>query len=199
MSVTSQSTDESNVEFIETTNVDMDEYTANDILDGDYFSLVNSNFRELFNIYEQEQEFTQTEITHGKIYLGCYSFQIHINLKINIVYGCVISINSFLNYNGTLIGIYLTEYDTTTIRNEISNIDLLKLYIKPNGDCFIVVKTFWIRIIQRVWKRIYKENVYKNNLRKTIASLRYFEVNGKYIKSARNVYGLSGMLSFLQK
>lgn len=199
MSVTSQSTDESIVEFIETTNVDMDEYTVNDILDGDYFSLVNSNFRALFNIYEQEQEFTQTEIIHGKIYLGCYSFQIRINLKIDIVYGCIISTNSFINYDGILIGMYLTEYDTTTIRNEISNIDLLKLFIKPNGDCFIVVKTFWIRIIQRVWKRIYKENAYKNSLRKTIASLRYFEIYGRYIESARNVCGLSGMLSFLQK
>jgi hypothetical protein len=47
-----------------------------------------------------------------------------------IVYGCVISPESFLAYNSEIVGLYLTEYDTT-IRNEISSVELMKLYTIP--------------------------------------------------------------------
>jgi hypothetical protein len=57
-----------------------------------------------------------------------------------IVYGCVISPESFLAYNSEIVGLYLTEYDTTTIRNEISSVELMKLYTIPNGECVVVVK-----------------------------------------------------------
>jgi hypothetical protein len=99
-------------------------------------------------------------------------------------------------YNSEIVGLYLTEYDTTTIRNEISSVELMKLYTIPNGECR--GKTYWIRIIQRVWKRIYKENAHKNKVRRTTESLRYFEIHGRYADAAKHVYGLSGMLSFLQ-
>jgi hypothetical protein len=56
-----------------------------------------------------------------------------------IVYGCVIS-RIVSAYNSEIVGLYLTEYDTTTIRNEISSVELMKLYTIPNGECVVVVK-----------------------------------------------------------
>jgi hypothetical protein len=106
-------------------------------------------------------------------------------------------IESFLAYNSEIVGLYLTEYDTTTIRNEISSVELMKLY-NPERRMRGRGKTYWIRIIQRVWKRIYKENAHKNKVRRTTESLRYFEIHGRYADAAKHVYGLSGMLSFLQ-
>jgi hypothetical protein len=41
--------------------------------------------------------------------------------------------------NSEIVGLYLTEYDTT-IRNEISSVELMKLYTIPNGECVVVVK-----------------------------------------------------------
>jgi hypothetical protein len=97
---------------------------------------------------------------------------------------------SFLAYNSEIVGLYLTEYDTTTIRNEISSVELMKLYTIPNGECVVVVKHTGY-IIQRVWKRIYKENAHKNKVRRTTESLRYFEIHGRYADAAKHVYGLS--------
>lgn len=197
MSVLSETTENSIEMDNEIINVDMGEYTIHTIFNGGYYDLVNSHYPVLNNIYEHERDFLRPDVIHGKTYLGCYSFNTKKNLKIGIVYGCVISTESFLTYNSEIVGLYLTEYDTTTIRNEISRVELMKLYTIPNGECLVVVKTYWIRIIQRVWKKIYKENVRKNKVRRTTESLRYFEIHGRYVNSAKHVCGLSGMLSFL--
>jgi len=53
----------------------------------------------------------------------------------------------------------------TIIKNYV-NMSTKKDYIKPEiaelvylsgGECVAILKTFWLRIIQRTWKRIYKE------------------------------------------
>jgi hypothetical protein len=198
MSALSWTTENSFETDNEIINVDMGEYTVYTVFDGGYYDLVNSNYPVLNNIYDYEQDFLRTGVIDGNAYLGCYSFRTKTGLKMGIVYGCVISPESFLAYNSEIVGLYLTEYDTTTIRNEISSVELMKLYTIPNGECVVVVKTYWIRIIQRVWKRIYKENAHKNKVRRTTESLRYFEIHGRYADAAKHVYGLSGMLSFLQ-
>lgn len=47
------------------------------------------------------------------------------------------------------------------------------------GDEMVaIVKTFWLRLIQRKWKRLYKERKYI--VKKRIATLRQREINGKW-------------------
>ena len=78
-------------------------------------------------------------------------------------------------------------------------------YIKPeiaeciylqDGESVCIIKTFWIRIIQRTWKRIFKErnNVIKN--RSTIHALYYREINGKWPSYCYFYPSICGMLSF---
>jgi hypothetical protein len=66
-------------------------------------------------------------------------------------------------------------------------------------DSLLVIKTFWIHIIQRRWKRAYKEKMRRLYLRGTLKSQRNFEICGKYGISTdnKNHYMLRGLLSGL--
>ena len=94
------------------------------------------------------------------------------------------------------------------IRN-YKNIISSKTYIKPeiaeclylNGDeeFVAIIKTIWIRLIQRTWKKIY--NLRKEVLSKRckIESFRYREIHGYWPHSCNHLPTISGMLSNLSK
>jgi hypothetical protein len=52
------------------------------------------------------------------------------------------------------------------------------LYDLP--DMPVIMKTFWIRIIQRRWKRVYSEKMRLLRLRGSLKAQRQFELTGKY-------------------
>jgi hypothetical protein len=70
-------------------------------------------------------------------------------------------------------------------------------YIRVNGvhdlpDFPVILKTHWIRIIQRTWRRIYLERMRLLKLRGSIKAQRQFELSGKYDIPVGD--GLRGML-----
>jgi len=76
-------------------------------------------------------------------------------------------------------------------------------YIKPEiaeclyllGDeCVAILKTFWLRLVQRAWKRVFAERkqVYAKRMRPD--SLRHREIMGKWPSSCNRLPGLHGML-----
>ena len=96
----------------------------------------------------------------------------------------------------------------SVIRN-YKNIISSKTYIKPeiaeclylngNEEFVSIIKTIWIRLIQRTWKKIY--NVRKEVLSKRckIESFRYREIHGYWPASCTQLPTISGMLSNLPK
>jgi hypothetical protein len=57
-----------------------------------------------------------------------------------------------------------------------------------------VIKTTWIRLIQRTWKRVYKERMRAIALRCSLACQRRMELRGRCIDGAQYIPGLRGML-----
>jgi hypothetical protein len=59
----------------------------------------------------------------------------------------------------------------------------------------VIIKTYWIRLIQRHWKKTYKMRMDFIQLRKRLSNQRYFELKGRYIIGS-NVLppSLNGML-----
>jgi hypothetical protein len=104
----------------------------------------------------------------------------------------------------------LTSYSHDIFPN-YSNIVLMKNYIKPEIiECkriqsghhvgiVGIIKTFWIKIIQRFWKNIFKnrENAYKN--RKNIFAIQHYERTGKWPAHCYFIGGLKGMLNKLKR
>ena len=77
-------------------------------------------------------------------------------------------------------------------------------YIKPeiaeciyleNQECVAILKTFWIKIIQRSWKNILKNRQTIIKKRCHPNSLRHREITGKWPNECLNYPGLRGMLS----
>ena len=55
------------------------------------------------------------------------------------------------------------------------------------GEHVACLKTFWIKIIQRTWKKIFKQRREIDNKRKCLTSLNYRETHGKWPKEL-NIY-----------
>lgn len=81
----------------------------------------------------------------------------------------------------------------TIIRNYLNIIEN-PYYIKPeiaqcitldSGETIVILKTIWLRIIQRKWKKIYNERKQIQNIRKKLNSLRERELTGKWPKGSR--------------
>jgi len=94
------------------------------------------------------------------------------------------------------------------IRN-YKNIISKNNYIKPeiaqciyfgDGTCIAIIKTFWIRLIQRKWKKVFKErkiSLQKIKTMKMIKSLKNREICGNYNEgyNLRHFPKLQGMMS----
>jgi hypothetical protein len=90
-----------------------------------------------------------------------------------------------------LIDVAEEDGDTVILAADIQH------YIRVNGvhdlpDFPVIVKTHWIRIIQRKWRRVYLERMRLLKLRGGIKAQRQFELSGKYGIPVGD--GLRGML-----
>jgi len=92
-----------------------------------------------------------------------------------------------------------------TIRN-YHNIISLPNYIKPEigkclelptGEQIVIIKTSWIKIIQRTWKKIYAVRQYIINCRSNPTSLYVRQLTGTWPIQCRHLPELKGMLSTL--
>jgi hypothetical protein len=76
-------------------------------------------------------------------------------------------------------------------------------YIKPEiveciyieDHCIAIIKTFWIKIIQRTWRNILKRREEAFKYKKTLTAIRYKEMTGKWPTNCYASGGLIGMLN----
>lgn len=71
--------------------------------------------------------------------------------------------------------------------------------ILPTQEAIAILKTVWIRIIQRKWKNVFAERQNVINQRKYLYNLRFIEYNGKWPQICSILPGLKGMLKELKK
>jgi hypothetical protein len=145
---------------------------------------------EIDSIYNKEVMFLDSEKTFGKYYLGNSFLQ-----DGDFIAGTFISPKTFYQFPYRSVQLYLLLYSSMSEMMQFQNehppqlqppIEILKLEktaIVLLPDCFIytlVKKTFWIKIIQRRWKRYFAEKKAILLKRKSIFSLRATELTGKY-------------------
>ena len=92
------------------------------------------------------------------------------------------------------------------LRNYLNIINIQTPFMKPQigeiiflkGDeAVCIIKTHWIKIIQRKWKKIFekRKQILKNRL--CINSILYWQMNGKWDENCKLLPTLNGMLSDL--
>jgi hypothetical protein len=108
---------------------------------------------------------------------------------------------------------YNSEYENLENKSELSpiqnfqNIISRENYIKPeiaehilleSGHSICILKTFWLKIVQRRWKNIFRMRKNILQLRCQPSSLRFREINGHWPDSSANLPTLRGMLTTLK-
>lgn len=94
--------------------------------------------------------------------------------------------NVFSNKPHPIIRNYRTIVITDWCKFQIVETDMLS-----GGEFVGYIKTFWIKIIQRKWKKIFKTRKAMISLRKSIKRLRDREITGKFPASCRHYPALN--------
>ena len=147
-------------------------------------------------IAELDGDFQETEKTHGNYYIGGVQYDKHTEKQLLLM--SAISPRAFFHYNHHMISIYLHEMCISDI-NYFPNIQVLQLDISADGCYRVIMKTYWLRLIQRTWKRVYAEKIAMIRRRGSIPALRYNETHGRYPDEMRRLPELRGMLSFIKR
>jgi hypothetical protein len=144
-------------------------------------------------IYIEDHVFLETEKEHGKYYIAnvfCYD-------TYYILGTCISPYTFFRNYYCDIVQ-YMYEYSISIrYRREIGsprNVNIIQLYIE-DGVYKAVIKTFWLRIIQRHWKRQYSNRKKVINIRKSLHNLAHIQIRGRYVYGANYLPSLRGILS----
>jgi hypothetical protein len=143
---------------------------------------------DMSRIEETEMNYQIEDKQHLKYYIGIYE----IDESNNFVMTTTVTIQSFRAYEYRLIETYLGYYfvsDYTPI-----NIDIMQLYISNDSTYTVILKTFWLRIVQRTWRRIFNQRSKIIQIRKSVSSQEYFRLNGKYPSYASRLYGYNGII-----
>jgi hypothetical protein len=77
------------------------------------------------------------------------------------------------------------NYDAIVRGDAYIKLDIVVLDELIGQECVGYLKTHWIRLVQRCWKRVFKERKQLIKTRSTPAALRYRSVHGCWPKGAR--------------
>ncbi len=162
----------------------MDEYDTPPINDDSdmYWDIMDK-------IVDEEEMFWEHEKTHGHYYLGIVKVDRHYN---DILMSNSMSAPTFYKYDINILTNYLRLHSPFRY-NVYPRIHIMQLHI-DNGVYKAVIKTFWLRIIQRTWKRVYKEKMRVIVARGHPKAQYHFASCGKYPTGLHWLPGLSGML-----
>ena len=141
------------------------------------------------NVYLDERDFLDTDKQNGMHYIGLCSYFPDRGLTL---YANAIRPQTLFKYSHAYSLSYLQLYSIIKIRNPV--IDIMQLAILADNTYTVIVKTHWLRIIQRTWKKVFQMRKIVLNKRMQLGSIRLFEISGKYPPDATYMPTLSGML-----
>jgi len=139
-------------------------------------------------IYYDDEHTIEAVKTNGSYYLGCVCncllFEIAVSSRI------------FYKYTYRQVREYMHQYSASSC---------CRLYRKPILDIIVldiqndvynaVLKTIWLRLVQRHWKKTFKQKQDILKLRKSWENQRYFELRGRYIAGSNYLPSLRGMMA----
>jgi len=111
----------------------------------------------------------------------------------------------YIAYENSQIFVYRKHPYIRNYRNIVCKSNYIKPQIaeiielnKSSNDLFYsvaIIKTFWLRLVQRNWRRVYKERIRIKALRCNAKSIFYREMHGKWPNSCIHYPGLKYMLN----
>jgi hypothetical protein len=156
----------------------------------------DDNYDQWISILFDEQsnniEFDQDK-TDGKYYIGMPGF---IRNTDGYILSSNVSNTTFFKYDFNSICQFLIDYSCDFIFNPC--VHILQLHISNSGVYNVVLKTFWLKIVQRTWKNIYKKRQQVLFKRKQLNNILLRQIKGKLNDSSDYLPDLYGMLYSLK-
>jgi hypothetical protein len=103
-------------------------------------------------IFEMDEEFMDAEKLEAAYYIGLPGFLASQN---QLLLMSSISPGAFFKHDHSAVLKYLEEYSTSRIHKP--DVHILQLHIDDRQAYNVIVKTFWLKLVQRSWKRVFRE------------------------------------------
>jgi len=135
---------------------------------------------EIDLVYFTDYLFMNANREDKKYYIGlCYD--IYENDEQKFLLGCCISPTVFFQFPFQTILQYLIQFTISDITNSTikDRVNIIQV-VKEEERYTTVIKTHWLGLVQRYWKRVFKEKKKIQEKRKSLHAQRYFELHGKY-------------------
>ena len=150
----------------------------------------NSIYDEIF---DNDSEFLDSEKEDGNYYLG----NISIEDDNHMILSNSVSVPTFYDHPAETIQGYLYNYGV--LERATHNVDIIQLTITPDDMYTCVLKTHWLRLVQRHWRKVYANKIQTIRQRMNLKSIRYFETYGKYPDHCMILPKMTGMLACYKK
>ena len=91
--------------------------------------------------------------------------------------------------------VYPNYFDIINDSRYIS-LEIYEIHCLSSWETIGIRKTFWIRLIQRRWKKLYKERLDIIKKRKAFESLRYRQINGQWPNKLKHLPSIRDIINF---
>jgi hypothetical protein len=150
--------------------------------------MVEFNDWEYDEIYQDDSHHVYSEKQHGHYYIGIAKrVSSDVLLMVNSVSPFV-----FFQYRFERLRDYLAKYSVVRIQN--AKVHIMKLCILPDETYSVILKTHWLRLVQRHWRKVYQERKRVIKGRRNFMNLRQREINGKWPHGLNRIPNIRGML-----
>jgi hypothetical protein len=154
---------------------------------------------ELFNplIHGYDELSSEGILTHYLVFSQYDNIDkttmIHINREIKLIKREIKNYRLLFNHlnNHPIIRNYKKIID----RENYVKIEIGNPLILPNGECIAILKTFWLRIIQRKWKKVFQDRKKVIQSRCNPKNIRYRSIHGKWNSQLPTIQGMLSNLS----
>lgn len=166
--------------------------TNTDELSSYYTDSVWEEDDDWISVYDDEEENIDSEKIDKAYYLGLPGYS---KKKNYFIFMNSILPRTFYKYELNDILIYLSDYSCSYVNNP--KMHIMQLHINDEGVYTVVLKTHWIKIIQRKWKKIIKRRKEILKEMRSLKNLKCREIDGSLPNLKGSYPILSGMLSDL--
>jgi hypothetical protein len=171
-------------------NTDTDDSINESGVDNGYNTDDGSEYDSIIN--EDYQHF-HSEKEDRKYYLGLYHvYSNPNNMDTQLLLSTSVSAQTFFNHLYDNINNYLYYYGLVRIPNH--EVQIMQVHMLNDDTCTVIIKTFWLRIIQRRWKQIYKLRTQMIRQRATPQNQMYSQIHGYYPNHIRIMPTLRDMM-----
>ena len=89
---------------------------------------------------------------------------------------------------------FIKNYKNIITNKSFLNVEIGQVYYLKGDECVCVIKTFWLKLIQRAWKKIYNQRKIIHQKRCNPTSLLYRQITAKWPDDCKYMPSMRGML-----